>query len=57
MRWKLWILGQILEYFLFLYRQNKLTIKQAAALAIEKIFVFWKKTNIPVRNAALCEEA
>ena len=47
---------QALGCCLFLYHQNKLPTKQAAALTIDITFVFWNKANILVRKTALHNE-
>ena len=45
---------QALGHFLHLHREVQHTIRIAATLTIEKTFLFWEKTGIPVnqkRNA------
>ena len=41
---------QVLGYFLFLHREVQHTIRIAATLTIEKIFLFWEKAGIPVKQ-------
>ena len=37
-------------YFLYLYREKYFTIRKAANLTIEKIFVFWQRASILVKQ-------
>ena len=41
---------QALGYFLYLHREVQHTIRIAATLTIEKIFLFWEKAGIPVKQ-------
>ena len=41
---------QALGYFLNLHREENHTIRKAATRTIEKIFVFWQKASIPVKQ-------
>ena len=41
---------QALGYFLYLYCEKNFTIRKAANLTIEKIFVFWQRASIPVKQ-------
>ena len=41
---------QALGYFLHLHREVQHTIRIAATLTIEKIFLFWEKAGIPVKQ-------
>ena len=41
---------QAMGHFLYLHREGKHTIRTAATLTIEKIFVFWEKACIPVKQ-------
>jgi len=41
---------QALGYFLYLHREQSYPIRKAAALTIEKIFIFWQKASIPVKQ-------
>ena len=41
---------QALGYFLYLHREKNFAIRKAANLAIKKIFVFWQRASIPVKQ-------
>jgi len=40
---------EVFCYFLYLHLQKKKTIRKSASETIDKILVFWKKANIPVK--------
>lgn len=45
---------QILSVFFFNTRTAKLSVRESATLAVDEVFIFWKKARLPTRQSQNC---